>query len=48
MEHFVLYIEYHGINQMCEIYLTDIFYTWGESISILLCEIREKIYNHLM
>jgi hypothetical protein len=41
MKHFVLYIEYYGNNHMCEIYLMDIFYTWGESISILLCGIRE-------
>jgi hypothetical protein len=36
VEHFVLYMEYYGNNQMCEICIMDIFYTWGESISILL------------
>jgi hypothetical protein len=36
MKHFVRYIEYHGNNQMCEICLMVIFYTWGEIISILL------------
>jgi hypothetical protein len=36
MEHFVLYIEYYENNQMCEICLLDIFYAWGEIISILL------------
>jgi hypothetical protein len=36
MEHFVLYIEYYRNNQMCEICLMDISYTWGESISILV------------
>jgi hypothetical protein len=45
MEHFVLYIKYHGNNQMCEIYLMEIFYTWGESISILLCGIREILQS---
>jgi hypothetical protein len=48
MKHFVLYIEYYGNNHMCEIYLMDIFYTWGESISILLCGIREWFDNRLM
>jgi hypothetical protein len=48
MEHFVLYIEYHGNSQMCEICHMNIFYTWEESISILLWEIRERFYNRLM
>jgi hypothetical protein len=36
MEHFILYIEYYGNNQMCEICLMDILYTWVEIIFILL------------
>jgi hypothetical protein len=40
MKHFVLYIEYYENNQMCEIFLVDIFYTSGEIISVLLWGIR--------
>jgi hypothetical protein len=42
------YIEYYGNIQMCEICLVDIFYTWGEIVSILLWGIREWFNNHLM
>jgi hypothetical protein len=45
MEHFILYIEYYRNNQMCEICLMDIFYTWRENISILLWGIREILQS---